>query len=292
MSNLIFKLNNPLIISSSTGVTTRANGDLFVSKEFDGLQDNLINVSIAQAVETGSSVTFDSVTLDPNTMTIGSENKNIVLKDGSISGSLNGLQVKNNLTISGDTTTIGTTTFNGSLSAGSTSFTSTQTTSSVNTGSRKFGTETENHLQSFTGSMDITGSIDINSDVRFFQISNDITTSGSSVQALITEKVAFEKLQSLKPDRDYLRKSFVNTGSYQNSSRVSFNAITASAPTNLSNTTEEDFMFFINGMLIENDALEIQQVSSTELRVNLNTTELGYSIDSNDEVIGFGKFNS
>ena len=292
MSNLIFKLNNPLIISSSTGVTTRANGDLFVSKEFDGLQDNLINVSIGQAVETGSSVTFDSVTLDPNTMTIGNESKNIVLKDGSISGSLNGLQVKNNLTISGDTTTIGTTTFNGSLSAGSTSFTSTQTTSSVNTGSRKFGTETENHLQSFTGSMDITGSIDINSDVRFFQISNDTTTSGSSVQALITEKVAFEKLQSLKPDRDYLRKSFVHTGSFQNSSRISFNAITASAPTNLSNTTEEDFIFFINGMLIENDALEIQQVSSTDLRLNLNTTELGYSIDSNDEVIGFGKFNS
>ena len=48
----------------------------------------------------------------------------------------------------------------------------------------------------------------------------------------------------------------------------------------------------INGMLIENDALEIQQVSSTDLRLNLNTTELGYSIDSNDEVIGFGKFNS
>ena len=292
MSNLIFKLNNPLIISSSTGVTTRANEDLFVSKEFDGLQDNLINVSIAQAVETGSSVTFDSVTLDPNTMTIGSENKNIVLKDGSISGSLNGLQVKNNLTISGDTTTIGTTTFNGSLSAGSTSFTSTQTTSSVNTGSRKFGTETENHLQSFTGSMDITGSIDINSDVRLFQISNDITTSGSSVQALITEKVAFEKLQSLKPDRDYLRKSFVHTCSFQNSSRVSFKAITASAPTNLSNTTEEDFMFFINGMLIENDALEIVQKTSTNLELRLNTSELGYSLESDDEVIGFGKFNS
>ena len=64
MSNLIFKLNNPLIISSSTGVTTRANEDLFVSKEFDGLQDNLINIAIGQAVETGSSVTFNSVTAD------------------------------------------------------------------------------------------------------------------------------------------------------------------------------------------------------------------------------------
>ena len=289
MSDLIFKLNNPLIISSSTGVTTRANEKLFTSKEFDGLQDNLINIAIGQEVEVSSDVNFDKVTLAPETLTIGTGSRNLVLKDGIISGSLN---TESDFIITGNYIPEDGLTFKGVLNAPTQSFTTTQTTQSNNTGSTKFGTEVDSHSQRFTGSLDLTGSFDLNRTVMYTGISNDTTTSGSSVQALITEKVAFEKLQSLKPDRDYLRKSFVHTGSFQNSSRVSFNAITASAPTNLSNTTEEDFMFFINGMLIENDALEIQQVSSTELRLDLNTTELGYSIDSNDEVIGFGKFNS
>jgi len=68
--------------------------------------------------------------------------------------------------------------------------------------------------------------------------------------------------------------------------------VTASAPTGLTGTTENDFMFFINGMLIENDALEIVQKTSTNLELRLDTSELGYSLESDDEVIGFGKFNS
>ena len=50
-------------------------------------------------------------------------------------------------------------------------------------------------------------------------------------------------------------------------------------------------MFFINGMLIENDALTIQQ-NSSNLDLSLDTNSLGYTLSSNDEVIGFGKFNS
>ena len=68
--------------------------------------------------------------------------------------------------------------------------------------------------------------------------------------------------------------------------------MTASAPTGLTGTTENDFMFFINGMLIENDALEIVQKTSTNLELRLDTSELGYTLESDDEVIGFGKFNS
>jgi len=44
-------------------------------------------------------------------------------------------------------------------------------------------------------------------------------------------------------------------------------------------------------MLIENDALTIQQ-SSTNLNLTLDTNSLGYTLSSQDEVIGFGKFNS
>ena len=51
-------------------------------------------------------------------------------------------------------------------------------------------------------------------------------------------------------------------------------------------------MFFINGMLVENDALTIEQKGSTNLELRIDTDALGYILDSSDEVIGFGKFNS
>ena len=289
MSDLIFKLNNPLIISSSTGVTTRANEKLFISKEFDGLQDNLINIAIGQEVEVSSDVNFNKVTLEPETLTIGTGSKNLVFKDGIISGSLD---TKSDFIITGNYIPEDGLTFKGALNAPNTTFAATQTTQSNNTGSTKFGTEVDSHRQRFTGSLDVTGSLDLNSNVGYTEISNDTTTSGSSDKALVTEKVVFAKLQSLKPDRDYLRKSFAHTGSFINSTTSSFNAITASAPTNLTSTTENDFMFFINGMVMENDALQITQKSETNLELHIDSSELGYTIEVSDEVIGFGKFNS
>ena len=123
------------------------------------------------------------------------------------------------------------------------------------------------------------------------EISNDTNLTDESPNAFVTENVAKTFLATIKPDRDYLRKSFVHTGSFVNSSTTRFTAVTASAPSNLTSTTENDFMFFINGMLIENDALTIQQ-NSSNLDLSLDTNALGYTISSQDEIIGFGKFNS
>ena len=39
-------------------------------------------------------------------------------------------------------------------------------------------------------------------------------------------------------------------------------------------------------------ALTIEQKTSTNLELRLDTNSLGYTISSQDEVIGFGKFNS
>ena len=60
----------------------------------------------------------------------------------------------------------------------------------------------------------------------------------------------------------------------------------------MTSTSENDFMFFINGMVMENDALTIEQKGSTNLELRIDTDALGYILDSSDEVIGFGKFNS
>jgi hypothetical protein len=68
--------------------------------------------------------------------------------------------------------------------------------------------------------------------------------------------------------------------------------VTASAPTGITGTTEDDFMFFVNGMLVENDALTIEQSGSGVLKLQVNTGSLGYILESDDEIVGFGKFNS
>ena len=45
-------------------------------------------------------------------------------------------------------------------------------------------------------------------------------------------------------------------------------------------------------MMIEGDALTIQQKTSTNLELRLNVSGLGYELETEDEVVGFGKFNS
>ena len=93
------------------------------------------------------------------------------------------------------------------------------------------------------------------------------------------------------PYTDHLRKSFVHTGSFVNSTTSRFTAVTASAPSGFTGTTENDFMFFINGMLVENDALTIQQAASNFL-LKVDTDSIGYILESDDEIIAQGKFNS
>ncbi len=293
MSGIIFKLNNPLTISSSNFVTTTDNDAVFDSKDFDGLFESNVKFSLPQAVGPTDSVQFNKVTLSPNTLTVGTGLKTIVLKDGSISG-VSPISFENNILVSENLKIIDNFTFSGTLVTGSSTIGSTQVTQSNNTGSTIWG-ESSSQKQFVTGSLDVTGSLSVNENINSIiltEISNDTSATDESSTALITEKAAFSFLSALKPQRNYLRKSFAHTGSFVNSSTSSFTTITASAPIGIEATSENDFMFFINGMLIENDALTIEQKTSTNLELRLDTSELGYSLESEDEVVGFGKFNS
>ena len=90
----------------------------------------------------------------------------------------------------------------------------------------------------------------------------------------------------------YLRKSFVKKAdSITAPSTASFTAVTASAPVGLSATSENDFVFFINGQYMEHDALEIQQAGSNFL-LKVDEDSIGYGLESDDEIIATGKFNS
>ena len=288
MSDFIFKVKKPLTIKSGTGVSLSESNTPFTEKSFDGSNSSTIRVSIGQAVGTTDSVQFNKVTLSPSTLIIGSGSANqLTFGDGVISGS--DIQFQNDLTITQNLNTTQLMVVQDIISGSTSTFGSIVKTTTHNTGSTRWG-ESLTQKQFATGSFELTGSLSLNR-YEIKEISNDTSLTDQSPNALITENVAKTFLATIKPDRDYLRKSFTHTGSFVNSSQVRFSALTASAPSSLTSTSENDFMFFVNGMLIENDALTIQQVASN-LNLDLDTNALGYTISAQDEVIGFGKFNS
>ena len=74
-------------------------------------------------------------------------------------------------------------------------------------------------------------------------------------------------------------------------STASFAAVTASAPTGYTSTSESDFMFFVNGVIAEYDALTVQQTGSLFL-LKVDNASIGYDLKISDEIVAFGKFNS
>ena len=59
----------------------------------------------------------------------------------------------------------------------------------------------------------------------------------------------------------------------------------------MTSTTEHDFIFFINGQYMEHDAISIQQVGAS-LYLGVDTGSIGYALESDDEILAWGKFNS
>ena len=136
-------------------------------------------------------------------------------------------------------------------------------------GSTTFG-DTIDDSHTFTGSLNISGSLFVN---------------GEGVSSNITSYNEFNRKQ-------YVKKATSITVP----STASFTAVTASAPTDISGTqmtavTEHDFLFFINGQYMEHDALTIQQAGST-FKVLVDNSSIGYDLESDDEIIAWGKFNS
>ena len=286
---LTFKTKKPITLKSGTGVSLSVDGKGFTEKDFDGTDKSNVRISIGQDVSTNASVQFNQVVLGSDSLTVGTGSDALVFSDGKVVGNL---QFQDNVKTTNDFQSIGNLTYTGTQTA--TSFTSsiTNVTQSNNTGSNVFGSDLSSHKHFLTGSLDVSGSYNLNQYRPLVKgISNDASLTDKSQNDIVTEYAAYTYFSNNSPVKSYLRKSFVHTGSFVNSSTSRFSAVTASAPSVLSSTSEDDFMFFINGMLVENDALTIQQVS-TNLELLLDTNSLGYELSSQDEIIAFGKFNS
>ena len=286
MSAPEFQLKKPITIELGTGVSGVRNGVDFSTREFFLSNDQNVTISIGQDVGTTANVVFNSV-VSSDTIKAG----NLFLGDGFISSSNSVVAHTGSVVVTGNTTATSMTT-NGQLNYGSFEVSVTGSTTIFDSGSSRFG-DTLDDTHNLSGSSNITGSYELNG-YTINEISNDTALADGSSTALATENATKQFIldTGIVDKNTYNRKSFVHTGSFISANTSSFTAVTASAPTGLSATSEEDFIFFINGMLIENDALEIVQKTSTNLELRLNTSELGYSLESDDEVIGFGKFNS
>ena len=272
-------ITNPFTLEQGTGVTLSNNGN-----SFDGSSPLSQTISIGQDVGTSADVTFD--TLTANTLNLGSATTTFT--DGSISGSLaitGSLVVSESLNVVGDMTVGGTLT--------SDLFVTQITTRSVDfsTGSNQFG-DTLDDTHEFTGSVDVTGSFSLNG-YSVNEISNDTALTDGSATALITENAIKTYItDNVTDSATYLRKNFFkSSASITNATTASFTAVTASAPSGLTSTTENDFVFFINGQYMEHNALAIQQKGSS-LELHVDTGSIGYILESDDEILSVGKFNS
>ena len=85
-------------------------------------------------------------------------------------------------------------------------------------------------------------------------------------------------------------KNFNKNASSVTNNTASFTAVTASAPDGITSTSENDFLFWNNGQVMEHDALTIQQSGSTFLLI-VDGSSLGYNLETDDEIKAWGKFD-
>ena len=269
--------SNPITFTAGTGVTLSNDG-----VGFDGSQPLTQNISIGQSVGTTDSVTFNQIT--SNTLVFGNPT---TYSYTGISGSVNitgSLTTNGNVTVNGDMSVLGT------LTAQEIKTTYVSSSIIFESGSTRFG-DTTDDTHERTGSLQITGSWILNG-TTINEISQDTTLGDASTTALVSEYALSNFSTTNVGDvQTYLRKQFYKTSNSITNPTASFAAVTASAPAGYTATNEDDFLFFINGQYMEHDALTIEQSGSVFL-LQVDTDGIGYDLESDDEIIAIGKFNS
>ena len=275
-------------IKTSKSFTLQAGNSIVISNSgvsFNGSETLTQTVSTVQPILPTSNVQFAS--LVTNTLGVGSGTFSPLNYTGNlnITGSID---VTKDITVTGDVNVTGI------LKARE--FHTQFVSSSIifQSGSTRFG-DTMDDTHQFTGSYSVTGSLTLNKTL-IDGVSNDTTMADSSQTELVTEHAvkvfAANATGSVANEQTYLRKNFFKvTNSISPPSTASFNAVTASAPSPLTATSESDFIFFINGQYMEHDAVEIQQAGAN-LLLKVATGSIGYNLESDDEIVALGKFDS
>ena len=283
----VITLSNPFTLSSGTGIILTNDGEAY-----NGSAEISHQVSIGQEVAITDNVQFNAVT--SSAFLIGAR----TFTDSGIDGSW---VIDGDLSMTSDLLVTGNATIEGTLTAQEfhTEFVSASIL--YTSGSTRFG-DTIDDTHYFTGSINLSGSLIVNG-YSVNEISNDTALTDSSATALVTELAAKTYVDDnissdITTRLDYLRKQYVKISTtLVGNSTASFSAVTASSPIPLgsgdplTSTTEHDFLFFINGQYMEHDALEIQQAAAS-FYLKVDTDSIGYELESDDEILAWGKFNS
>ena len=279
---MAFKFREPLVFQQGTGfIISPNNTELFGNVS----PSQIVTFAIGQAVATTSNVVFGQITVSSNRFII--DNGQTTYSDGVVTGSLT---LTDNLTVIQNLTGSGNLTILGIVTAEKIETELTQSVTLFESGSTQFG-DTSDDTHQFSGSFLVSGSLALSANTTR-EISNDTSLTDGSGVALVTENALKNYLDDNVDDiQTYLRKSFAYTGSFVNVSTSSFTVATASAPSGYTSTSEDDFMFFINGQMMEHDALTVQQ-SGSYFYLKIDNNSIGYDLESVDEIVAWGKFNS
>jgi len=272
---------NPLASGSSSQTP-----DIFINKS------QTVTIGIQQVMDVDSSVVFNSITIPTSSLSPTAkfviDNGSINIQDNLIS---NVSSFVGNLNITENYTSTDGLLVKGTVVAEEFISELTQSVTLFKSGSTIFG-DTVDDTHNVTGSLSMSGSTINLNNFGITEISNDTTLADEGTTNIVTENAVKTYLDNQTDDfQTYQRKSFAHTGSFVSVSTASFTATSASAPTEYTATSENDFMFFVNGAIAEHDALTVQQTGSLFL-LKVNNNSIGYDLESDDEIVAFGKFNS
>ena len=242
-----FVLKSPIKFVQGTGFTITPN-----DTNINLASPVQVVFNIGQVIEKDSDVTF---------LTISSSQEVVDNNLSIINNQIDNLStISANMSVRDNFSTTKNLVVKGGLTAEKFESEFTESITIFDSGSTKFGDDV-NDKHRVTGSLSTSGSLLLN-NYTIGEISNDETLGDNSATALITERAIKTKLSATIEDvGDYLRKSFAHTGSFVDSSTQIFTAVTASAPTGVTATSKDDFMFFSNGVFLETDALTIHPVT-------------------------------
>ena len=274
------RLKFPLIINQGTGVTVSNSG-----VPYDGVTFLVQQLSIGQEVATNSNVQFNTVSASDSILAGSTTFEDTgVTGDFTVDGTL---VVNSNLTVPGNATVGGTVIAEQLLASYNTS------AAVFKSGSTQFGDSIDDE-SIMVGSVYQSGSISLN-EYTINEFSSDTDLTDSSSVSLPTENAlkTYVDSQGLYVDRqEYVRKNFSKKADSITNNTASFISVfSASAPTEMTSTSESDFLFFNNGQIMEHDALTIQQSGSTFM-LKVDPSSIGYNLESADEIIGNGKFET
>lgn len=88
----------------------------------------------------------------------------------------------------------------------------------------------------------------------------------------------------------YINSNSQRTGTVSSDTTATFDAGWLSAPSGLPNTSIDNFIFYVNGVLLERTAILSFTQSNSVSTLIINIAQLGYGFESDDEIIAIGKF--